>query len=598
MLAYLRVDVGLLSDFFQEWRKILMDKYKLDIIRYVSLAGYAYDAFLKNTETVLDLIHDPELCKLIQGNIRGGLTTVVKPLHIAKNHRVDSNFDGGQSSYITYLDFNSLYPTVMCKPMPLSDIEKMTDTEMKKFLDVGIENHEVEGEYGYWIYCDMKPIRPDVARKTDELPLTLTHKIIEHEDLSPYNQDYLFMENRKNPKKNKKLVASHEEHKLVLHTLKFLQLLLDLGAEVDKVHAVYRYKQTKYLEPFIQGNVEARKNSISKYKQSAFKCISNSIFGKTLLNPLKRNEKTHIVTTQSNFLKKVRSPFFKRYIKLKENRAIVISAAEEILLNHPQQIGFTILEFAKYELYYFFYKVLKPHYGNKAQLLYSDTDSYVIALYVDDIDAEYGKYPLKDYMDTSNFDKNHPLYSVTNKGKLGLLKSESGSKIIKEFCGLKPKMYSILIQDDTTCMSAKGVSFNEQTKLTHNTFKEVLEYNKKHYFIQNTITNRKGQMSTVQVNKKGLGLYDDKRYYIDRYTSLGYAHPDVVKEKRENAVKEEEEQEEPLDMTQVGYAEHLNDSIWTDREIKVKRDFKERTNKPVKRCINYDKLHPHKRLCK
>ena len=248
MVAYLKVDVGILSDFFQEWRFTLMGKYSLDCIKYVSLPGYSYDAFLKMTQTELDLIRDEELCKLIQTNVRGGLTTVCKPVFTARNKHIDPSFDGCNSSYISYLDINSLYGHVMTQKLPQGNIRKMSVSEVDDFMSVGIENHSIEGDDGYWILCDIAPIHPDVARRTDELPLILKHKIITEEDLSPYNLDYLNSENMKVPKQSRKLVATHEGNKNVLHTLKLLQLLIELGAVVEQVHTVYKYSQNNYLK--------------------------------------------------------------------------------------------------------------------------------------------------------------------------------------------------------------------------------------------------------------------------------------------------------------------------------------------------------------
>ena len=44
--------------------------------------------------------------------------------------------------------------------------------------------------------------------------------------------------------------------------------------------------------------------------------------------------------------------------------------------------------------------------------------------------------------DFSEYPKNHPNYSLTNKKVLGKFKDELNGKIITEFCSLKPKMYS------------------------------------------------------------------------------------------------------------------------------------------------------------
>ena len=47
-----------------------------------------------------------------------------------------------------------------------------------------------------------------------------------------------------------------------------------------------------------------------------------------------------------------------------------------------------------------------------------------------------------DQYDTSNLEKEHPLYSMTNHKVLGKFKSETGSITPKEFVGLLAKMYS------------------------------------------------------------------------------------------------------------------------------------------------------------
>ena len=59
-------------------------------------------------------------------------------------------------------------------------------------------------------------------------------------------------------------------------------------------------------------------------------------------------------------------------------------------------------------------------------------DSFLLKFKGIGIFDEFSKGPLAKFIDLSNFDMNNPSYNVTNKDKLGLLKSETGSIPIKE----------------------------------------------------------------------------------------------------------------------------------------------------------------------
>lgn len=69
---YLRLYFELFADVFSHWRPILREKYSLDMVNYVNLLGYAYDAFLLMTRTKLDLVSDPCLARFIESSVRGG----------------------------------------------------------------------------------------------------------------------------------------------------------------------------------------------------------------------------------------------------------------------------------------------------------------------------------------------------------------------------------------------------------------------------------------------------------------------------------------------------------------------------------------------
>lgn len=326
------------------------------MVNYVSLPGYAYDAFLKMTKAELELISDPELARKIERSVRGGLTTCVRPYTEANNPLVNPGFDPEKekSSYLLYLDFNSLYATVMSEKLPYGNIRKLSLDEKTEFVVKGLSEHDESGDIGHWIEADLC-IAPGVARKMDDLPLLIHHMNIRHQDLSPYNKDLLTSQNRRVPSKNVKLVASHLPQRNYLILLKHLQLLIQLGVEVEHVHEVYEFSQREYLQPFIHENIKARREATDKAQQLCFKTLSNSVFGRCLMNPLKRLEKAHMVCKASTFLKKIRDPRFKRIIPLAPNRVISISSAKSVSMMYPQYVGFTILELAKYKLYEFFF---------------------------------------------------------------------------------------------------------------------------------------------------------------------------------------------------------------------------------------------------
>ena len=601
MRIYLLTDVGYLADCISAFRKTLRDLHGLDMVHYVSLPSFSYDSFLYSTGIQLDLIHDPVLGDLIKRNVRGGFTSVVRPYAKANNKNINPDFDPckDRSSYLTYIDFNSLYATVMEETLPSGNMKKLNDEELSKFTKT-MWSHDEDKKIGHWVLCDTKRVAPDIARLTDDLPLAMHHLNITDSMLSPYNKQLLESQNRRLYAKNSKLVASHLPQKNYFLSLKLLQLLVELGLEVDKVHAVYRFSQTKYLKPFIERNIEARMRTPHKSEGNVYKLTNNSVFGRTLFDSSRRLEKTNIVTNVRAFTKMIRDPLYKRCVPLKDNRVIVVRGLPVVKMNSPQYIGMTILDRAKFRLYHFFYKVLKPFYGDNVKLVYTDTDSYVLKIYTDDLYKDFASPQLREYIDTSNFPDSHPSYSNENKGKLGCLKSEVGADYIVEIICLKPKTYSIRIHGrEESTVGAKGISTHERQNLTHENFRHVMSENVVHTFTQTTLTAVKGTMSTVQYeNKRGLSLFDDKRYYLDKYQSVGYGHPDIPvtdndcanlqcnSDSTEVLSTEEGEESETDVSTEASMhteppaeEEGSSHSIWKERENLAKKYFKENNNR-------------------
>ena len=195
MIAYLLVDLGLLTDIMENWRKVLYEIYGLDLTHYVSLPGYAFDSFLKSTNAKFEQPSNPELYTTVRSNVRGGFTTVVQPQVVANNQHINPDFNPETEipHHIVYLDKNSLYPGVMCKPLPEKDFRKLSPEEREEWLSTNdIQNMETEGSVGYWIQCDLSPIDPELARMTDEFPLHIHHMHINTEQhLSDYTKSLI-----------------------------------------------------------------------------------------------------------------------------------------------------------------------------------------------------------------------------------------------------------------------------------------------------------------------------------------------------------------------------------------------------------------------
>ena len=63
---YLKTDVVLLTDVFENYRKMAMENYGLDPCDYVSAPSLAWDALLKNTGQELELLSDVEMYNFLE----------------------------------------------------------------------------------------------------------------------------------------------------------------------------------------------------------------------------------------------------------------------------------------------------------------------------------------------------------------------------------------------------------------------------------------------------------------------------------------------------------------------------------------------------
>ena len=116
----------------------------------------------------------------------------------------------------------------------------------------------------------------------------------------------------------------------------------------------------------------------------------------------------------------------------------------------------SILDISIRVMYEFWYDYLKPKYGDKAKLCFTDTDSFIIHIITEDFFEDISN-DVAIWHDTSNYHENDkiPLPIRKNKKVIGLFKDELGERILKEFCTLRAKTYSYLMGDDSETKKAK-----------------------------------------------------------------------------------------------------------------------------------------------
>ena len=109
-------------------------------------------------------------------------------------------------------------------------------------------------------------------------------------------------------------------------------------------------------------------------KQIFFKLMSNSVFGKTIEN-IRKRQNVVIVDYKKLAIKLSSKPNFERLIIFDENLAAFHMKKSEVHFNKPIFVGQAILDISKTLMFDFHCNYIRKKYGDKAELLFTDTDS-------------------------------------------------------------------------------------------------------------------------------------------------------------------------------------------------------------------------------
>ena len=133
---------------------------------------------------------------------------------------------------------------------------------------------------------------------------------------------------------------------------------------------------------------------------------------------------------------------------------------------------------------------MKKKYGDRARLLFTDTDSLMYEVEMADFYAEFVNS--REMYDLSNYPATHPKYNADfalNSAKVGLMKDEAACSIIIEFVWLRTEMYSFECSQskaDGTVETvnkhrAKGIQRAAADKFIHQQYKAQLDHPEQNY---------------------------------------------------------------------------------------------------------------------
>ena len=515
---YLKTDVLLLADVFEQFRDLCLENYGLDPAWYYTSPGLAWDACLKMTKVNLELLHDQDILMLIEEAIRGGVSMIstrygkanikyMKGLDGEEEimgeyveeymKEVKEEFGGGRnpslpSKYIQYLDANNLYGWAMSKPLPTHGFKWMPPSQLdnwERFPCI----LEVDLEYPH----DLHDLHNDYPLAPEQLEMNGVTKLIPN----LYNK--------------KKYVVHHET----------LKLYVKYGLKITKIHRGITFQESPWMKSYIDKNTKLRIESKNVFEKDFFKLMNNSVFGKTIENIRKRTD-IKLVTTQKQAEKYIYQPNYTHRTTFSDNLVAIHMGKTSLYMNKPVYLGMSILDISKTLMYDFHYGYIKPKYGEKAKLLFTDTDSLMYEIETEDFYKDISP-DVRTMFDTSDYPKEHTsrIETGVNKKVIGMFKDEAAGKIITKFVGLRAKNYAFLL-DGEEHKKCKGIRKNvTKNSITFKDYEDCLFTHVQQLRKMNVFRSHLHNVYSEEINKIALSANDDKRVILkDGIHTLAHGH--------------------------------------------------------------------------
>ena len=291
-----------------------------------------------------------------------------------------------------------------------------------------------------------------------------------------------------------------------------MKLYLQEGMILKKVHRGIKFYQSSWMEPYIRKNTDLRKTASNAFEKDFFKLMNNSVFGKTIEN-IRKRQNVVIVDNRKLANKLSSKPNFERVTIFDENLIACHMKKTEVYFNKPIFVGQVILDFSKTLMFDFHYNCIKNKYGDKAELLFTDTDSLMYLIQTQDVYKDFSKDVRKKF-DTSDYPENHPsgIKTGVNKKVIGKFKDEAAGKQITHFVGLHPKLYTYKIEGQGEKRKAKGVKkYVIKKSLSFDDYKKWLFTEEEVMKEMNIVRSQNHEIFSIKVNKVALCANDYKR---------------------------------------------------------------------------------------
>ena len=120
---YVKSDVALLADVFENFRNKCLDINKSDPACCLSAPGLCWRSCLKKTGVKSELLTNADMLMLFEEGIRGGVCTAIC-YYAEANNKYMKNYDSTKKSiYLMYVDANNLYGYAMSQKLPIKSFK-------------------------------------------------------------------------------------------------------------------------------------------------------------------------------------------------------------------------------------------------------------------------------------------------------------------------------------------------------------------------------------------------------------------------------------------------------------------------------------------